>query len=111
MKKERKLNLVKKTLLITQNYFPELGSAANRMKNFYDTLSEEGEVDIISTVPIYPDKRLYSNDTTIESENITKIDVKVKRYEQNLIWRLLLYLEVLCKTVFIILKRKKLMIL
>lgn len=107
MKKERKLNLVKKTLLITQNYFPELGSAANRMKNFYDTLSEEGEVDIISTVPIYPDKRLYSNDTTVESENITKIDVKVKRYEQNLIWRLLLYIEVLCKTVFIILKRKK----
>lgn len=95
-----------KILLITQNYFPEIGSAANRMKNFYETLSEDNEVDVITTIPVYPDTRLYVDKQEKGSENITQVNIKIKKYEKNLFFRFLLYIEVLAKILIVILKRK-----
>lgn len=95
-----------KILLITQNYFPEIGSAANRMKNFYETLSEDNEVDVITTIPVYPDTRLYIDKQQNSSENITQVNIKIKKYEKNLFFRFLLYIEVLAKILMVILKRK-----
>lgn len=95
-----------KILLITQNYYPEIGSAANRMKNFYETLSEDNEVDVITTIPVYPDTRLYSGKQEKSSKTITQINIKVKKYEKNLFFRFLLYIEVLGKMIVVILNRK-----
>lgn len=48
----------KRVLIITQNFYPEIGSAGNRMKNIYLLLQDKGfDVDVLTTDPTYPTKK------------------------------------------------------
>ncbi|RIM13933.1 glycosyltransferase WbuB, partial [Staphylococcus chromogenes] len=45
----------KKLLIITQNFYPELGSAANRMKMLFRHFTEENvKTHVLTTYPSYP---------------------------------------------------------
>lgn len=49
-----------KILLISQNFYPELGSAANRMKQLYKQFEKAGyEPLIVTTEPSYPNHALF----------------------------------------------------
>ena len=47
-----------KILLITQNFYPEIGSGANRFKNLYIQLSKKHDVKVVTTIPSYPNERM-----------------------------------------------------
>lgn len=103
---------MKRILIISQNYYPEIGSAANRMKNIYSELKEIGyEVTVLTTDPSYPNRNLYRDtqfwqDYTLE-ENVIRIKVRTRRYSHNLFNRLLLHIEMAYKFVREIRKLKE----
>ncbi|KMP27461.1 glycosyltransferase family 4 protein [Bacillus wiedmannii] len=91
---------MKKVLVIAQNFYPEIGSAANRIKNIYLELSERGyDVTILTTDPRYPNENLYKkkefwDEESINSEDIIRVKPRVKKYTNNMLRRLFLYLEI-----------------
>lgn len=103
----------KRILMISQNFYPEIGSAANRMKNIYQLLSAQGYyIKVITTEPSYPNKNIYSdekfwdeNDFN-EDPNITRSAVKTRKYSRNIMSRLLFYLEIALKMLLFIIKDK-----
>ncbi len=103
-----------KILMITQNFYPEIGSHANRMKNLFQLLESEGyDVSVLTTEPSYPNKHLYDdkkfwNDPTLEDESkIQRIKVKNRKYALNMLNRLIHYLEISIKMLFYILFNKQ----
>ncbi|MEK9197887.1 glycosyltransferase family 4 protein [Lysinibacillus halotolerans] len=99
-----------KVLMITQNFYPEIGSASNRMKNIYQLLQENGyEVTVLTTEASYPNKNLYNNkefwnDKDLnEAQHIHRVTVKKRKYSLNMISRLLFYLEFTLKMIFFVL--------
>lgn len=103
-----------KVLMIAQNFYPEIGSAANRMKNIYELLNEKGyEVKILTTEASYPNKNLYEDqnfwisDALNEDENIYRVHVKKREFAFNMINRLLFYLEFTWKMIFFVLLNKE----
>lgn len=51
-----------KILLITQNFYPELGSAANRITTLFKMLSiHKHDIHVLTTTPAYPKKNLFNN--------------------------------------------------
>ena len=103
-----------KILMITQNFYPEIGSHANRMKNLFQLLESEGyDVSVLTTEPSYPNKHLYDdkkfwNDPTLEDEiKIQRIKVKNRKYALNMLNRLIHYLEISIKMLFYILFNKQ----
>jgi glycosyltransferase involved in cell wall biosynthesis len=103
---------MKRLLIISQNYYPEIGSAANRIKNIRKLLVEdEYDVTVLTTEPSYPYRNLYTdqsywNDNDNE-ENVYRVKPKVRKYTRNMLNRLLLYLEVTIKIILIIFKLEK----
>lgn len=105
----------KKVLLITQNFYPEIGSAGNRMKNIYQLLKQEGyEVTVLTTEPSYPNKKIYKEkkfwyDCSLnEDENIHRVSVRNRKYSFSMFNRLLYYVEVALKMIiFVLFDRKK----
>lgn len=100
----------KRILLITQNFSPEIGSAANRMLRISENLSEHFQLTVLTTEPQYPKKDIYE-DSRFWQEKIDNIEVKRvvtknRRFERNFLARFLLYLEVLWKLLKIICKDK-----
>jgi glycosyltransferase involved in cell wall biosynthesis len=100
---------MKKVLIITQNYYPEIGSAANRITNIHHELKEKGyEVTILTTDPSYPNKNLYKDDEFWDKDkkanDVVRIHTNTRKYTSSIFNRLLLYLEVALK---FILKIKK----
>jgi len=79
---------MKKILMITQNFYPEIGSAANRMKNIYLELKERGyDVTVLTSEPSYPNRNLYKDssywdDKKVE-EDIIRIQPKTRKYTRN----------------------------
>lgn len=101
----------KKVLVITQNFAPEIGSAANRMERVCEFLNEVGDVTVLTTEPQYPQKEIYSK-SLFEQSLSTKIVVKrvqTRKYatEKNLFSRFLLYLEVFIKLLLAIRQEKQ----
>ncbi|KZE64063.1 glycosyltransferase WbuB [Fictibacillus phosphorivorans] len=100
---------MKKVLIITQNFYPEIGSAANRITNIYNELKDKGyDVTILTTEPSYPNRNLYK-DTDFwndqgQMNDVVRIHTNTRRYTSSIFNRLLLYLEVALK---FILKIKK----
>ncbi|WP_241559239.1 glycosyltransferase family 4 protein [Lysinibacillus halotolerans] len=99
-----------KVLMITQNFYPEIGSASNRMKNIYQLLKEKGyEITVLTTVASYPNQNLYKNkdfwnDMNLnEAQHIHRVTVKKRKYSLNMISRLLFYLEFTLKMIFFVL--------
>lgn len=97
-----------KILIITQNFFPEIGSGANRMTKIYQLINEKASVTVLTTEPQYPNKTYYEQnkffDHNAEQLNIFRIKTRVHRFEKKIMFRFLLYLEVFIKFYIKILK-------
>ena len=99
-----------KILIISQNFYPEIGSAGNRIKNIFQLLKHEGyEVTVLTTDPSYPNKNLYSDpkfwndDSLNEINDVHRIKVRNKKYSFSILNRLLYYIEVAIKMLFFVL--------
>ena len=99
-----------RVLLITQNFYPEIGSAGNRMKNIFQLLQqEEYDVKVLTTEPSYPNKNIYSDEQfwddrqMNESQNVHRISVRNRKYSINMFNRLIYYIEVATKMLFFVL--------
>lgn len=110
---DRKKALMKKVLIISQNFYPEIGSAGNRIKNIYLLLRQRGgDVKVLTTEPTYPNRKIYEdnkfwdNDELNDDQNIFRIKVTNTKYSRSLINRLIYYLEVAIKMVRYIIKNK-----
>ncbi|MFD1451547.1 glycosyltransferase family 4 protein [Oceanobacillus sojae] len=104
---------MKKTLIIAQNFYPEIGSAGNRMKNIYLLLKEKGlDVEVLTTQPSYPNKHFYEeehfwdNTELNEDKDIHRIKIMKKKYSRNILNRLVYYLEMAIKMIFFVLFSK-----
>lgn len=55
----------KKVLILTQNFYPAIGSAGNRMKNIFQLLSKaDVQVEVLTIEPSYPpNKNMYKDRT------------------------------------------------
>jgi len=104
--------IIVKILIITQNFYPEIGSAANRIKNIYQTLKEKGyEVTVLTTEPNYPNRNLYNDenfwDEEVSEDDVVRIQLKTRKYTSSLFRRLIYYLEMMLKFVFFNFRLKK----
>ncbi|UNB45527.1 glycosyltransferase family 4 protein [Staphylococcus coagulans] len=95
-----------KILLISQNFYPELGSAANRMKNIFEQLQKKGfNPMIVTTDPSYPNREIFKNKryfdnnalNQLEGIQIHRIQMRFDKQHPNLVYRLLYYLELTVK--------------
>lgn len=103
-----------RVLIITQNFYPEIGSAGNRMKNIFQLLYQEDyEVSVIATDPTYPNKKIYYesrfwNDSSLNKDkNIHRIKVRNRKYSTRMFYRLLYYIEVALKMILFVLGDRK----
>ncbi|MFC3900360.1 glycosyltransferase family 4 protein [Aliicoccus persicus] len=103
-----------KILVISQNFYPEIGSGANRIKNLYTQLSKIHDVDVLTTTPTYPNQKMYNdkkywNEPEInDSSDILRIPMKLKKQSKSMFMRLLYYVELSLKVrVFLMKKQKK----
>lgn len=106
--------LTKRVLVISQHFYPEIGSAGNRIKNIYKLLKDENyDVNVLTTEPTYPNKKIYHDeqfwdDESIDEENdVTRIGVKNRKYSRSIINRLMYYLEIAFKMMLFILTDRK----
>ncbi|MFL0493531.1 glycosyltransferase family 4 protein [Priestia megaterium] len=106
--------MTKRVLVISQHFYPEIGSAGNRIKNIYKLLKDENyDVNVLTTEPTYPNKKIYDDeqfwdDHSIDEENdVTRIGVKNRKYSRSIINRLMYYLEIAFKMMFFILTDRK----
>lgn len=95
---------MKKILIITQNFYPEVGSGANRMTQIAKYLTKNGfAVTVLTTDPNYPNRNLYENvkknDEALGIHRIIRIETKVTNYTKNMVKRLSLYLEMTRKLI------------
>ena len=102
----------KRLLVISQNFYPEIGSAGNRIKNIYQLLNEQYEVHVLTTEASYPNKKLYVekqfwHDRELnEDEHIHRVKVANRKYTRSMFNRLLYYLEMMCRMIWMILFSK-----
>lgn len=101
-------------LVISQNFYPEIGSAGNRIKNIYQLLKEEGyDVTVLTIEPSYPNKTVYESEKFWDDEslnndkNIKRVNVRNRKYAFSIFNRLLFYFEVAIKILFFVLFDKK----
>lgn len=104
----------KKVIMITQNFYPEIGSAANRMKNLYQLLKLQGyEVTVLTTEPSYPYKKIYESEEFWDDHQLNtddfihRVSIKNRKYAISILNRLFYYFEMALKMFFFILKDKK----
>lgn len=104
----------KRILLITQNFYPEIGSAGNRLKNIFLMLHRKGyDVKVLTTDPSYPEKNFYDHpdlwdeeELNNQDERIVRVKVKNKKYAFNFFNRLFYYLEIMFRMIIFIFKDK-----
>ncbi|QGS69576.1 hypothetical protein CV093_18725 [Oceanobacillus sp. 143] len=72
----------KKVLIMTQNFYPVIGSAGNRMKNIYQLLNEfDIDADVLTTEPAYPNKNLYKDRSFWDDESLNLETKKSSEYQ------------------------------
>ncbi|WP_159461967.1 glycosyltransferase family 4 protein [Salirhabdus sp. Marseille-P4669] len=105
---------MQKLLIITQNFYPVIGSAGNRMKNIFELLSEKNiDTHVLTTEPAYPNKNLYKQRIFWDEENlnnnekIMRLPIKTKKYENSMLGRLKFYGEIALSFTKKIFKLKK----
>lgn len=95
-----------KILLISQNFYPELGSAANRMKQLYKQFEKAGyEPLIVTTEPSYPNHALFNDHSyyddaelnALEGYRIIRIRMHCQKQHSDLVHRLFYYIELMIK--------------
>ncbi|KAA1042634.1 glycosyltransferase family 4 protein [Macrococcus equipercicus] len=88
-----------KILLVTQNFYPEIGSGANRFRNLYNHLSKTNDVAVLTTHPAYPNERMYQNmkfwydDAINQSTDIKRLNMRTSKQHKSVAMRLLYYFE------------------
>ncbi|MBR7797659.1 glycosyltransferase [Agaribacter marinus] len=95
--------MTKKVLIMTQNFYPVIGSAGNRMKNIFQLLNDKGiETHVLTTEPAYPNKNLYKDDMFWDdphlnksSDKIIRVPIKNKKFSNRIFSRLFLYIEIM----------------
>lgn len=99
-----------KILLIAQNFYPEIGSAGNRMKNIYQMVKREGyDVTILTNEPSYPNKKMYEDemfwdDPLLNGDaGVHRVKVRNRKYSFSMFNRLLYYLEMTIKMILFVL--------
>lgn len=106
---------MKRVLIISQHFYPEIGSHANRIKHLYTQLKKKNfDVTIFTSEPSYPNKKIYENgdfwdEETLnnDKDNIVRIRIGTRKYSNNIMNRLFYYLEITLKFIFLILMDKK----
>ncbi|WP_453993260.1 glycosyltransferase family 4 protein [Bacillus nitroreducens] len=101
----------KRILMISQNFYPEIGSAGNRMKNIYTLLKKNGyDVNVLTTDPTYPNNKIYDDEEFWDDEflnehadDIHRVQLRNRKYSRSIINRLLFYLEIAIKMVIYVL--------
>lgn len=89
--------------MITQNFYPEIGSGANRFKNLYLQLSKMHDVKVVTTIPSYPNERMYNDekywneDAITNSNDILRIPMRISKQSKNMYSRVGYYLELAYK--------------
>ncbi|CDZ99242.1 putative glycosyl transferase [Jeotgalicoccus saudimassiliensis] len=92
-----------KILLITQNFYPEIGSGANRLKNLYIQLSKNHDVEVLTTAPSYPNAKMYEEDKywsteqINDSKDIMRLKMRMDKQSKSMVSRLLYYFELAFK--------------
>src|SRR5690625_2820414 len=102
-----RMKMKKRVLIVTQNFYPVIGSAGNRMKNIYELFSEHQiETIVLTTEPAYPNKKMYGNKVFWDQPNlnesheqIVRIPIHQRRLELQLIGQLFYYLETMIRFV------------
>ncbi|MEB7428028.1 glycosyltransferase family 4 protein [Enterococcus faecalis] len=89
----------KNILIISQNFYPEIGSAANRIKNFSKSLQEKNNVNVLTLKPRYPKKDMYIFNF-LEEGNVFYVGSFFKKYHASLFFRLIFYLDVCIRFLF-----------
>ncbi|SHP74871.1 glycosyltransferase [Mycobacteroides abscessus subsp. abscessus] len=105
----------RRVLIISQHFYPEIGSHANRMKYIYMLLKRHNfDVKILTTEPSYPNKSIYENNEFWDEEslnsvdnNIARIGIRNRKYSSSIINRLLYYLEIAYKFLLVINRDKE----
>ncbi|WP_058308674.1 glycosyltransferase family 4 protein [Gracilibacillus massiliensis] len=105
----------KKVLIITQNFYPAIGSAGNRMKNIFQLLSQEKiDVEVLTIEPSYPNKNMYKDrmfwdeeDVNQQEDKITRVPIKSRKFTNKLLSRLFFYLEIMYRFILELWKRRK----
>ena len=99
-----------KILLISQNFYPEIGSGANRFKNLYLQLSKHHEVNVLTTPPSYPNTKIYKdtkywdNEEINKSSDIFRLNMRSSKHGKTLISRMTYYLELAYKVRYFVKK-------
>ncbi|WP_096272600.1 glycosyltransferase family 4 protein [Paucisalibacillus globulus] len=105
----------KKVLIMTQNFYPVIGSAGNRMKNIFQLLNEHDiETDVLTTEPAYPNKNLYRDkefwdDKQLNNnkDNIFRVAIKNNNLSNHKFNRLFFYLEIMFRFLVMLWKLRK----
>ncbi|MGG7141922.1 glycosyltransferase family 4 protein [Clostridium nigeriense] len=110
------MNNKKKILIISEVFYPEIGSGSNRITNLLIQLKKQGyEVDILTSEPSYPNKDIYKKDgyKDLEKEKDIYIGSKVTRIStsnikrtSNFFVRLYIYSYFFFKSVFSLIFRR-----
>jgi glycosyltransferase involved in cell wall biosynthesis len=106
---------LKRVLIISQHFYPEIGSHANRIKHVYMLLKKRNfDVTIFTSEPSYPNKKIYKNGNFWDEEslnddnnNIYRIGINNRKYSNSVVNRLIYYLEVALKFILLIFSDKQ----
>ncbi|AUJ23992.1 glycosyltransferase family 4 protein [Virgibacillus dokdonensis] len=107
--------MTRKVLIITQNFYPVIGSAGNRMKNIFQLLNDKNiETHVLTTEPAYPNKNLYKDDQFWDDDNIAKDEKKIVRvpiknnhFSNHILSRLFFYVEIMWRFLLKLWKLRK----
>lgn len=106
--------MTKKVLIMTQNFYPVIGSAGNRMKNIFQLLNENNiETDVLTIDPAYPNKNMYANDEFWDDEElnhtkqIIRVPIKNKKFSNQIVSRLFFYLEIMYRFIIMMFRLRK----
>ncbi|XXL52073.1 hypothetical protein ACSC1U_04010 [Mammaliicoccus lentus] len=94
--------MTKKLLMISQNFYPELGSAANRMRMMFKAFKTKGaDPTMLTTEPTYPNRDLFQDSSYFTDEDLNELEhskiIRMKMHgnkqNSNFIMRLVYYIE------------------
>lgn len=97
---------MKSILLISQNFYPEIGSAANRMKNIFNHLVDHGyDVYILTTQPSYPNEKMYKDEkywnderlNNVADNRVIRLAMRHEKQKKSMSSRLYYYIEFMLK--------------
>ncbi|GGM32357.1 glycosyltransferase WbuB [Paraliobacillus quinghaiensis] len=105
----------KKILILTQNFYPAIGSAGNRMKNIYQLLNKaEIDTHVLTIDPSYPNQKMYEDkkfwdepELNIEKRKIKRVPIKNKKFSNKVLSRLFFYIEIMYRFIIHLFKQRK----